>query len=78
MILIIKIEGYEVATLEEYASKAQIIVTTTGCKGIVRGEHFLQLPNDSIVCNVGHFDCEIDVKWLNENGKKDTIKPQVT
>ncbi|KAF8368707.1 ahcy-1 [Pristionchus pacificus] len=70
-------EGYEVATLEEYASKAQIIVTTTGCKGIVRGEHFLQLPNDSIVCNVGHFDCEIDVKWLNENGKKDTIKPQV-
>ncbi|GMT30687.1 hypothetical protein PFISCL1PPCAC_21984 [Pristionchus fissidentatus] len=70
-------EGYEVAPLEQVASKAQIIVTTTGCKDIVRGEHFLQLPNDSIVCNVGHFDCEIDVKWLNANGKKDVIKPQV-
>ena len=70
-------EGYEVTTLEEVAHKAQIVVTTTGCKDIVRGEHFIKLPNDSIVCNVGHFDCEIDVKWLNANGKKDTIKPQV-
>ncbi|CAJ0927487.1 unnamed protein product, partial [Mesorhabditis belari] len=71
-------EGYEVTTLEEAAPKANIIVTTTGCKGIVRGEHFEQLPDDAIVCNVGHFDCEIDVKWLNANAaKKDTIKPQV-
>uniref|UniRef100_A0A914XKW9 adenosylhomocysteinase n=1 Tax=Plectus sambesii TaxID=2011161 RepID=A0A914XKW9_9BILA len=71
-------EGYEVTTMEEAAPKAQIVVTTTGCKGIVRGEHFEQLPNDSIVCNVGHFDCEIDVKWLEANAtKKDTIKPQV-
>lgn len=71
-------EGYEVTTLEDVASKAQIIVTTTGCAGIVRGEHFEQLPNDSIVCNVGHFDCEIDVKYLNANAvKKETIKPQV-
>lgn len=71
-------EGYEVTTLEEAAPKANIIVTTTGCKGIVRGEHFEQLPDDAIVCNVGHFDCEIDVKWLNTNAsKKDTIKPQV-
>ncbi|CAJ0962827.1 unnamed protein product, partial [Mesorhabditis belari] len=71
-------EGYEVTTLEEAAPKANIIVTTTGCKGIVRGEHFEQLPDDAIVCNVGHFDCEIDVKWLNANAaEKDTIKPQV-
>jgi len=71
-------EGYEVTTLEEAAPKANIIVTTTGCKGIVRAEHFEQLPDDAIVCNVGHFDCEIDVKWLNANAaKKDTIKPQV-
>jgi adenosylhomocysteinase len=71
-------EGYEVITLEEAAPKANIIVTTTGCKGIVRAEHFEQLPDDAIVCNVGHFDCEIDVKWLNANAaKKDTIKPQV-
>ncbi|CAO4362219.1 Protein CBR-AHCY-1 [Caenorhabditis briggsae] len=71
-------EGYEVTTLEEAAPKANIIVTTTGCKDIVTGKHFELLPNDSIVCNVGHFDCEIDVKWLNANAtKKDTIKPQV-
>lgn len=71
-------EGYEVKTLEEVAHLAQIVVTTTGCKDIVRGEHFVELPNDSIVCNVGHFDCEIDVKWLNANAaSKDTIKPQV-
>lgn len=71
-------EGYEVTTLEEAAPKANIIVTTTGCKDIVTGKHFELLPNDAIVCNVGHFDCEIDVKWLNANAtKKDTIKPQV-
>lgn len=71
-------EGYEVTTLEEVAHKANIIVTTTGCKDIVRGEHMEALPNDAIICNVGHFDCEIDVKWLNENAThKDTIKPQV-
>lgn len=71
-------EGYQVRTLEEVAHQAQIVVTTTGCKGIVRGEHMEQLPDDSIVCNVGHFDCEIDVKWLNDNCvSKDVIKPQV-
>jgi len=58
--------------------QAQIIVTTTGCKSIVRGEHMEKLPDDSIVCNVGHFDCEIDVKWLNDNCVScDNIKPQV-
>jgi len=71
-------EGYEVTTMEEAAPKAQIVVTTTGCKHIVRAEHFEQFPNDAIVCNVGHFDIEIDVKWLEANAvHKDTIKPQV-
>ncbi|CAI4225289.1 unnamed protein product [Auanema sp. JU1783] len=71
-------EGYEVTTLEEAAPKANIVVTTTGCKDIVTGKHFELLPNDAIVCNVGHFDCEIDVKWLNNNAaSKDTVKPQV-
>uniref|UniRef100_A0A0N4ZUK3 Adenosylhomocysteinase n=1 Tax=Parastrongyloides trichosuri TaxID=131310 RepID=A0A0N4ZUK3_PARTI len=70
-------EGYEVTTLEDAAPKANIIVTTTGCKGIVRGEHFEVLPDDAIVCNVGHFDCEIDVTYLNANAVKDTVKPQV-
>ena len=71
-------EGYQVKRLDEVASQAQIIVTTTGCKGIVRGEHLSQLPEDSIVCNVGHFDCEIDVDWLNKNSiSKESVKPQV-
>uniref|UniRef100_A0AC34PVL0 Adenosylhomocysteinase n=1 Tax=Panagrolaimus sp. JU765 TaxID=591449 RepID=A0AC34PVL0_9BILA len=71
-------EGYEVNTLDNVAEKAQIIVTTTGCKNIIQGRHFEQLPNDAIVCNVGHSDCEIDVKWLNDNAaSKDNIKPQV-
>lgn len=64
--------------MDEVADRAQIIVTTTGCKDIVRGEHLEKLPDDAIVCNVGHFDCEIDVKWLNENcTSRDTVKPQV-
>lgn len=71
-------EGYEVNTLDAVAQQAQIVVTTTGCKDIVQGKHFEQFPDDAIVCNVGHFDCEIDVKWLNANCKsKDTVKPQV-
>lgn len=71
-------EGYQVKRLDEVASQAQIIVTATGCKGIVRGEHLSQLPEDAIVCNVGHFDCEIDVDWLNKNSMgKESVKPQV-
>merc|ERR1712079_459268 len=53
-------------------------VTTTGCKDILTGKHFMQMKNDAIVCNIGHFDCEIQVKWLEENAKlKTNIKPQV-
>jgi adenosylhomocysteinase len=71
-------EGYEVTTMEEAAPRAQIFVTTTGCKDIITGKHFAVMPDDAIVCNVGHFDCEIDVAWLNKNAKsKDTVKPQV-
>ncbi|KAK6055678.1 S-adenosyl-L-homocysteine hydrolase, NAD binding domain protein [Cooperia oncophora] len=71
-------EGYEVTTLNGAAPRANIVVTTTGCKDIVLGRHMEQLPNDAIVCNVGHFDCEIDVKWLNEYAvSKEVVKPQV-
>ena len=71
-------EGYEVVTMEEAATKAQVFVTATGCKDIIRGEHFSVMKNDSIVCNIGHFDCEIDVKWLDANAvEKVNIKPQV-
>ncbi|KAI3384835.1 hypothetical protein SNEBB_009087 [Seison nebaliae] len=71
-------EGYEVVTMEEAASKAQVFVTTTGCCDIINGKHFEVMPDDAIVCNIGHFDNEIDVKWLNDNcGEKKNIKPQV-
>jgi len=71
-------EGYEVTTMEEAVKEARLFVTTTGCKGIIRGEHFSDMLEDSIVCNIGHFDCEVDVKWLNDNCQsKDEVKPQV-
>lgn len=71
-------EGYEVTTLEDIANIAQIVVTATGCKDIVKGEHFLQFPDDCIVCNIGHFDCEVDVAWLRQNALSvENIKPQV-
>lgn len=71
-------EGYEVTTMDDASKRASIFVTTTGCHGIIRGEHFMNMPDDSIVCNVGHFDVEIDVKWLEANHKeKINIKPQV-
>jgi len=71
-------EGYEVDTIEGAVSRANIFVTTTGCKDIITGKHFEAMKNDAIVCNIGHFDCEIDVKWIEENCvKKTNIKPQV-
>jgi len=71
-------EGFEVNTMDNVKERAQIIVTTTGCKDIVTGDVFSALPEDAIVCNIGHFDCEIDVAWLEANcASKDTIKPQV-
>merc|ERR1712038_127535 len=71
-------EGYEVTTMEEAVTKANIFVTTTGCKDIITGKHFEAMKNDVVVCNIGHFDCEIDVPYLEANcAKKTNIKPQV-
>jgi adenosylhomocysteinase len=72
-------DGFEVKKLETVLPKADIVITTTGNKDIVRGEHFEAMKDKTIVCNIGHFDNEIDVAWLNNNhgDSKDTIKPQV-
>merc|ERR1712168_1194932 len=71
-------EGYEVDTMDSASKNANIIVTTTGCKGIVEARHFEQLAEDAIVCNIGHFDCEIDTSWLEKNCvNKENVKPQV-
>ncbi len=72
-------EGYEVKRLDTVIENADIVITTTGNFGIVRGEHFMKLKDKAIVCNIGHFDNEIDMAWLNENygNTKDEIKPQV-
>ena len=70
--------GYEVVTMEDAAPIAQIFVTTTGCRDIIVGKHFEVMREDAIVCNIGHFDIEIDVAWLKKNAKdKVSIKPQV-
>ncbi|KAK7528955.1 S-adenosyl-L-homocysteine hydrolase-like protein [Phyllosticta citricarpa] len=72
------VSGYQVTTMEEAASLGQIFVTTTGCRDIIVGKHFEAMPNDAIVCNIGHFDVEIDVAWLKANAKSvQNIKPQV-
>merc|ERR1712032_1240448 len=65
-------EGYEVTTVEDCVERCNIFVTTTGCKDILTGKHFMAMKNDAIVCNIGHFDCEIQVKWLEENCKQKT------
>lgn len=72
-------DGFEVKKMSDAVSEADIVVTTTGCRDIIRGEHFLAMKDKAIVCNIGHFDIEIDVAWLNDNygHTKDTIKPQV-
>jgi adenosylhomocysteinase len=71
-------EGYEVTTMEEAVAEGNIFVTATGCRDVVRGEHMMRMKDDSIVCNIGHFDVEIDVAWLKKNAVgKVNIKPQV-
>jgi len=72
-------EGYQVTTMEEgIKAGASIFVTTTGCRDILTGDHFNAMRDDSIVCNIGHFDIEIDVAWLEKNcSEKVNIKPQV-
>ena len=72
-------EGYEVRKMDDAIKIADIIVTATGCKDILVGKHFKQMKDKAIVGNIGHFDNEIDMAWLNKNygNTKDTIKPQV-
>ena len=70
-------DGFEVKKLETVIATADIVITTTGNKAIVRQEHFQEMKDKTIVCNIGHFDNEIDVPWLNNNAVKDEIKPQV-
>jgi adenosylhomocysteinase len=75
-------EGYEVTTMEDAAPRGDIFVTTTGCCDIIRGDHMEVMRNDAIVCNIGHFDIEIDMAWLEGQVKagkvkKLEIKPQV-
>ena len=69
-------EGYKVVTMEYAADKADIFVTTTGNKGIIRHEHMAAMKDQAIVCNIGHFDNEIDIASL-EKYEWDEIKPQV-
>ena len=72
-------EGFSVVTMEEAASFGDIFVTTTGCKDVIRGEHMEKMKDNAILANIGHFDHEIDVAWLeNHSGIIETnIKPQV-
>lgn len=72
-------DGFEVKKLETVIGNADIVITTTGNKDIIRAEHFEALKDKAIVCNIGHFDNEIDMAWLNKNhgNTKDEIKPQV-
>ena len=67
-------EGFQVTTMEEAAAQGQIFVTTTGCCDIIRGEHMSQMKNDAVICNIGHFDIEIDVAWLEAQVKADKAK----
>ncbi len=72
-------EGYEVTTMEDAASRGDIFVTSTGCCDVIRGDHMDQMKNEAIVCNIGHFDSEIQVAYLKNRSdiEKIEIKPQV-
>ena len=70
-------DGFEVKKLETVVGNADIVITTTGNKDIVQSRHFEAMKDKAIVCNIGHFDNEIDMAWLNTNFEKVEIKPQV-
>ncbi len=70
-------EGFQVVTMEEAAPIADIFVTATGCCDIITEKHFTKMKDNAIVCNIGHFDIEIDMAWLNKNSKQREVKPQV-
>ena len=67
-------DGYEVKKLETVVGVADIIITATGNKDIIRPEHFKAMKDKAIVCNIGHFDNEIDMAWLNEIMEKPKMK----
>jgi adenosylhomocysteinase len=71
-------EGFQVVTMEEAAPLADIFVTATGCDNVITDKHFKEMKDNAIVCNIGHFDSEVDVAWLEKNNRKEiNIKPQV-
>jgi adenosylhomocysteinase len=72
-------DGFEVKKMINAVKEADIIVTASGCRDLITGEHFKLMKDKAIVCNIGHFDIEIDIAWINKNygHTKDTIKPQV-
>ena len=72
-------EGFQVTTMEEAAPQGDIFVTATGCMNVVRAEHMKAMKDQAILCNIGHFDCEIDVAWLTSQKdiREVSIKPQV-
>jgi len=72
-------DGFEVKKMVDAVKEADIVVTASGCRDLITGEHFKLMKDKVIVCNIGHFDIEIDISWLNTNygNTKDTIKPQV-
>ena len=72
-------DGYEVKKMVDAVKEANIVVTATGNKNIISGDHFKSMKDKTVVCNIGHFDNEIDMAWLNENygDTKSQIKPQV-
>ena len=72
-------DGYEVKKINTVIENMDIVITATSNKNILTGEHFLKMKDKAIVCNIGHFDNEIDMAWLNENygNTKVEIKPQV-
>ncbi len=72
-------DGFEVKKMIDAVKEADIIVTASGCRDLITAEHFKSMKDKAIVCNIGHFDIEIDMAWLNSThgDTKDTIKPQV-
>ncbi len=72
-------DGFEVKKMEDAVKEADIVVTASGCRDLITEKHFRSLKDKAIVCNIGHFDIEIDMAWINKNygHTKDTIKPQV-
>jgi len=72
-------DGYEVKRMIDAVKEADIVVTASGCRDLITEEHFRAMRDKTVVCNIGHFDIEIDMAWLNKNygNTRDTIKPQV-